>query len=392
MRVIALVLLAVVGLAVGLAPLHLANPSVKITDKYIVVYHKNVTVEELEDDLLRISSLAAVSTDRVYTKTLRGYAASLTARQLAVVRANPKVAHVEEDQVMSLSQCSTETNAGWGLVRVSQRAKIGSETSYKFPSHQGEGVTAYIIDTGIYVEHEDFEGRARFGYKSDSSWKDTDGNGHGTHVSSTVGGKRYGVAKAVELIGVKVLSDAGSGSTAGVIAGVEWAAKDRSSHNRPSVGNMSLGGGKSLALNEACNAASEAGVLMVVAAGNENSDACNRSPASAENVVTTGAMAKTDTRSTFSNYGKCVDIFGPGTDILGAWIGSPSASRTISGTSMASPHVCGVSALVVSRNPSFGLKELKDELQKVSTKDALELNCANAACRESPNSLAYNGC
>jgi len=333
--------------------------------------------------------------DHRFKTVVKGFAATLTPRQLSVVRANPKVALVEENQVYTALQCeaqSVPTAQYWGLIRVSQRdLDLSVPRSYYYPSSSGAGVNAYIIDTGIYVAHQEFGGRARFGFKSEQGWSNTDGNGHGTHVASTVGGEQYGVAKAVALIGVKVLSDAGSGSTAGVIAGVEWAAEDHLNQDRPSVGNMSLGGGFSAIMNAACNEASVAGLLMVVAAGNENNNACTRSPASAEFVVSTGATSNIDARAFFSNWGTCVDIFAPGLDILGAWIGGTTQSRVISGTSMASPHACGVSALYVEENPTANFQQLHAYLQSSSTKDKINMNCAGA-CGASVNFLAWNGC
>lgn len=232
-----------------------------------------------------------------------------------------------EDQETKAPTCKQYKADSWGLSRISQRDS-NLDSIYSAPETGGKGVTAYIVDTGIYTEHVDFQGRAKFGFKSQSGpgWSDGDGNGHGTHVASTVGGLQWGVAKQVDLIAVKVLSDQGSGSNAGVIAGVDWATGQHKKNGGPSVANLSLGGGYSSALNAACTAAMKAGLFMVVAAGNENSDACDGSPSSATDVITVGATeaglpAKPDVRSYFSNYGACVSIFAPGTDITAAWIG-----------------------------------------------------------------------
>jgi len=403
MRVIALLLLAIVGIAVGLAPLNRVAPKDRVPDKYIVVYNDNVSVEELEAELSHLTAVSGILAERTFRVTIKGFSGKFTPQQVAVIRASDKVAYIEEDQVVSIAveqqTCQVQTGAGWGLTRVSQRA-LNPDGVYRYPSSQGAGVNAYIIDTGIYLAHSDFTSRATFGFKAENGWSNTDGNGHGTHVASTVGGVRYGVAKQASLIAVKVLSDAGSGTTAGVIAGVEWATTDYQSKTRPAVGNMSLGGGVSQALNSACNAASNAGLHMIVAAGNENNNACTRSPASATTVVSTGSTdigigtggTQIDVRSYFSNYGPCVAIFAPGSDILGAWIGGTTASRVISGTSMASPHVCGIAALLVGQNPSWTFDQVYSALQDQATPDIIDLECTSTICNQSPNFLAFNGC
>jgi len=269
-----------------------------------------------------------------------------------------------------------------------------------FPEGAGAGIDAYVVDTGIYVQHNDFGGRAIFGFKSQSAWPSTDDHGHGTHVASTVGGTLYGVAKQVQLIAVKVLDRGGSGSVSGVVAGVNYCVSEKGKRNRPSVGNMSLGGGFSSALNQAVDAASNAGVMMVVAAGNNNGNACSGSPSSAPNCISVGATDlgadpndnQIDVRSYFSNYGKCVHVFAPGSNILGAWIGNPTATRVISGTSMASPHTCGVSALVLQQNPSMTFTQIRAAVQDMATVGKIDLECTNDVCRESPNLLLFNGC
>lgn len=269
--------------------------------------------------------------------------------------------------------CVSEAAASWGLIRVGQRTTDPDAIEHQYPSTAGAGVDVYIIDTGVYVDHSDFEGiidwsidfgihssllgRAVFGFKADKSWSDRDANGHGTHVASTVAGRHYGVApKADKIIAVKVLGDSGSGSTAGVIAGVDFAATEAKKTGKPSVANLSLGGGYSAAMNNAVDAAMK-NLVVVVAAGNDNWDACDYSPASAPSVITVGATTEPtgagapDVRSYFSNYGDCVNVFAPGSSITAAWIGNPTAKNTISGTSMASPHVCGLSALFLGENP-----------------------------------------
>ncbi len=281
--------------------------------------------------------------------------------------------------------------------------------------------------SGILTTHVEFSGRAIWGANfADST--DTDCNGHGTHVSGTVGGNTVGIARNVTLIAVKVLSCSGSGSNAGVISGIQFAAENAKKRNRRSVANMSLGGGYSATLNAAvactflpphlwsgfsyilvqrllrCSltwththtAAVQSGVTFAVAAGNENQDACNVSPASEPLAITVGATyysgnLAADIRAYFSNYGKCVDIFAPGQEIKSAWIGSNNAYNTISGTSMASPHVAGVAALVLANNPSFTPQQVRDTLVQDSTSDVINLECSCwwCDCESSPNKLLY---
>jgi len=395
----AFALLVFVATVSALAPLiRTAKP---IQDSYIVLFYDNATTEDVADALDEFEADLAVTYEFKYTHVFRGFAAKLTEVQLFQVRQHSLVEFVEQNQAVHINQdCPVQINADWGLDRVCKR-DIVLDGTYSYPDHGASNIDAYIIDTGILITHQDFQGRASFGYKSNNGWPSTDDNGHGTHVASTVGGFRYGVAKRVNLIGVKVLSGAGSGTTAGVIAGVDWSVGSKRSRGRPSTGNMSLGGSTSAALNRAVDAASDAGVNMVVAAGNDNNNACNSSPASASKVICTGATDlgsdnndnQYDVRSYFSNFGRCVSVFAPGSDILGAWIGSNTASRVISGTSMASPHVCGVASLALSQNPSWSFAQLKSFVIASATVGMIDLQCgSNAICNQSPNLLAFNGC
>lgn len=270
----------------------------------------------------------------------------------------------------------------------------------------GEGVDVYVVDTGTNVEHVDFEGRASWGKTIPQGDADEDGNGHGTHCSGTVAGKKYGVAKKAHVKAVKVLRSNGSGSMSDVVKGVEYAAEAHSEQVsiakkgkrkgfKGSTANMSLGGGKSSILDQAVNAAVDAGIHFAVAAGNDNADSCNYSPAAAEKAVTVGASTLADERAYFSNYGKCNDIFAPGLNIQSTWIGSKYAVNTISGTSMASPHVAGLLAYLLSLQPSkdsaFAVaditpKKLKANLISIATEGALTDVPSNTA-----NILAWNG-
>lgn len=288
---------------------------------------------------------------------------------------------------------ATEKNAPWGLARISHRDSLtfGNFNKYLYASEGGEGVDAYTIDTGINVDHVDFEGRATWGKTIPTNDEDLDGNGHGTHCSGTMAGKKYGVAKKANLYAVKVLRSSGSGTMSDVVSGVEYAvqahikkAKDAKNGKvkgfKGSVANMSLGGGKSKTLEDAVNAGVEAGLHFAVAAGNDNADACNYSPAAAEKAITVGASTLADERAYFSNYGECTDIFAPGLNILSTWIGSNYATNIISGTSMASPHIAGLLAYFVSLQPSsdsaFAVEELtpaklKKDIIAIATEGAL---------------------
>jgi len=361
-----------------------------IEDSYIVVFKENITTADLSSALNVFSSIHDVEFDFTYSAAIKGFAAKMNAAQVFAARSHSDVDFIEQNQVMRALQCTNVAASPWGLARVCQQHNW-NPGRYAYPTLASD-VNAYIIDTGIMLTHNDFAQRAVFGFKSQASWSNTDANGHGTHVASTVGGNAYGIAKGVTLIAVKVLGDNGSGTTAGVIAGVDWTLQHHGTTGRRSVGNMSLGGGYSAALNNAVDATSRGGCPIVVASGNSNADACNYSPASAPDSISVGATASGDTRSTFSNYGDCVHIFAPGTGILGAWIGGNGATNTISGTSMASPHVCGVAALIASQYPSYTFAQIRAELNRLSTKDVLSLNCGNAACNRSPNELLYNDC
>lgn len=302
----------------------------------------------------------------------------------------------------------TESMAPWGLARVSHRNTLsfGTFNKYLYAEDGGEGVDAYVIDTGTNTEHVDFEGRAHWGKTIPNGDADVDGNGHGTHCSGTIAGKKYGVAKKANVYAVKVLRSSGSGTMADVIAGVDYAAEshlkqvDAAKNGKRkgfkgSVANMSLGGGKVKMLDDAVNAAVDAGIHFAVAAGNDNADACNYSPAAAGKALTVGASAIDDSRAYFSNYGKCTDIFAPGLSIQSTWIGSNTAVNTISGTSMASPHICGLLAYYLSLQPASDSeysmaaitpKELKSQMLDIATSGALSDLPANT-----PNLLAWNG-
>lgn len=293
-----------------------------------------------------------------------------------------------------MTEGELETSAPWGLARISHRNSLtlGTFSKYLYCAEGGEGVDVYVIDTGTNIDHVDFEGRAHWGATIPKDDEDVDGNGHGTHCSGTIAGKKYGVAKKANIYAVKVLKSNGAGTMSDVVKGVEWtvarhqeqvaAAKSGKGRKgfKGSAANMSLGGGKSVSLNLAVNAAVDAGIHFAVAAGNDNADSCGYSPASADKAVTVGASTLSDERAYFSNYGKCNDIFAPGLNILSTWTGSKYATNTISGTSMASPHIAGLLAYFLSIQPSADSgyavaaitpKELKKTIISVATVDSL---------------------
>lgn len=242
-------------------------------------------------------------------------------------------------------------------------------------------MTAYIVDTGILYSHSEFGGRASFGFDAFGG-NGADCHGHGTHVSGTVGGSTYGVAKNVALVAVRVLDCSGSGTTSGVIAGVDWV---KAHHTASSVANMSLGGGASTALDTAVANSIASGVTYAIAAGNSNRDACKFSPARVASAITVGATTSTDARASYSNYGSCLDLFAPGSSITSSWNSSSTATNTISGTSMATPHVAGVAALYLEAHPGATPLAVRNAIVGGATP-----NKVTSAGRNSPNLLLYS--
>ena len=316
-----------------------------------------------------------------YGIALKGFSARLPARAVEALRDNPNVAYLEADQ--AVQAVDTQSDATWGLDRVDQRA-MPLNSSYNH-ERTGAGVTVYIIDTGIRSTHSEFAGRMGDGYTAISDGRGTaDCNGHGTHVAGTVGGTTYGVAKQVTLRPVRVLDCAGSGSTSGVIAGVDWVTTHHDGA-APAVANMSLGGGVSTALDSAVANSINDGVSYAVAAGNDNTDACNGSPSRVGPALTVGSTTSTDARSSFSNYGACLDLFAPGSSITSAWYTGDSATSTISGTSMATPHVTGVAALYLEADPTASAATVSSAVLDASTTGVL-----TSIGTGSPNRLLYS--
>jgi len=339
-----------------------------IANSYIVKFNKDVTEETINQHDLMLAQNSIKVASRFSFGDFHGYAATVTdGNIISQIEQRPEVAFVEEDGVVYASHeeaapCVQQNGATWGIARTSSRTDRISSIYQYAETNDGDGVTAFVIDTGIMLTHREFEGRATWGTNTVDSSR-TDGNGHGTHCAGTIGGATYGMAKKVKLVAVKVLSDQGSGSTQGVINGVNWVVNN---HQKPALGSMSLGGARSPALNSAIDSATQQGVVMIVAAGNENSDACNRSPASAPTAIAVAASENTDRRASFSNFGNCVSVFAPGRDITAAWIGSNTAINTISGTSMACPHVAGQVAKYLETNPGASAALVKSWIQSVS--------------------------
>ncbi|KAI8817607.1 peptidase S8/S53 domain-containing protein [Fimicolochytrium jonesii] len=376
-----------------------------IPEQYIVVFKKDVEQSTFQNHvswlqtsfapspLLTVQALAGgVSIDiekpvsaygikHAYDfSDFKGYAAKLPKDVAEALRQDPSVDYIEEDKIVSIT--GKQGNPGsWGLQRIHTR-KLPLSSNYEYPDSAGEGVNAYIIDTGIFVDHPEFEGRAKIG-KSFTTDGDADGNGHGTHVAGTIGSKTFGVAKKVSLIAVKVLDARGSGTTSDVIAGIEYVTKEAPKRGRKSVANMSLGGGASTALDRAVQGAIKAGVNFAIAAGNSGRDACLLSPARVPEAITVAASDKTDHIASFSERGTCVDIIAPGVDITSTW--NNGRTNTISGTSMATPHVAGVVALALAEGNFTTPAEVQTYLKVIATKDLIQ-----GTLQRTPNAFLYN--
>lgn len=348
-----------------------------IRGSYIVVFDNETGQQDVEQAVEHARGQGA-EVHYIYTAALNGFAASLPEQALQGLQNNPHVLYIEAEQVVTLD--TTQTPATWGIDRIDQHAlPLNNTYSYNFT---GAGVNAYIIDTGITPTHTEFSGRAFVAYDAIGDGQNgIDCNGHGTHVAGTVGGETYGVAKDVTLYAVRVLDCSGSGTNAGVIAGVDWVTAHAI---KPAVANMSLGGGTDTALDTAVTNSINSGVTYAVAAGNSRRDACKFSPSRVPLAITVAATDSTDTRASYSNYGSCVDLFAPGSSITSAWYTSTTATNTISGTSMATPHVTGVAALYLQAHPTATPATVTSAIKAAATVNVV------LDPKASPNLLLYS--
>jgi subtilisin family serine protease len=351
------------GLLAGAAHARADRSGVQVGEEdFIVVFQPSVS--KVLPVALEQAARFGIEVSYVYEHALQGYAGKLPPGLAQILASDSRVALIEPDGVMSID--TTQSPATWGLDRVDQRP-LPLSNSFTY-NNAGAGVKAYIIDTGIRFSHSEFGGRATSGRDTVDGGSADDCHGHGTHVAGTVGGSTYGVAKAVSLVAVRVLNCSGSGTTSGVIAGVDWVTGNHLA-GQPAVANMSLGGGASAALDTAVRNSIADGVSYAIAAGNSNANACNYSPARVAEAMTIGATDQSDRRASFSNRGSCIDWFAPGVGITSAWWTSNTATNTISGTSMATPHTAGVGALSLQSSPTASPATVRSALFANTTKD-----------------------
>lgn len=370
-----------------------------VSERYIVVLEDQAETEPADGPLRQLaqtlSDVYGLVLVHVYGHALRGFAAQMSDDAAALLAADPRIAYVEQDQRVR-TVATTQNGAIWGLDRVDE-TDLPLDSRYIYDT-AGQGAHVYVIDTGINHDHQEFAGRIGEGVNTASDGgllgsllglllggnrgePTADCNGHGTHVSGTAVGTTYGVAKQATVHPVRVLGCAGSGLNSAVIAGVDWVTEN---HVSPAVANMSLGGGASEALDQAVRNSVAAGVTYVVAAGNEDADACGGSPARLGQAITIGASNREDVRASFSNWGECVDLFAPGADITSAWHTGESSTNALDGTSMASPHVAGAAALMLGAQPGLAPDAVMQTLRDRATADRLQQTGAG-----SPNLLLY---
>ncbi|MEV6243461.1 S8 family serine peptidase [Lentzea sp. NPDC051838] len=360
------------GLAAAVVLTGLSTPAQAAEDTYIVVLREHILTTN-------VTSQYDVNVRHTYSSALNGFSATMTEQKAAELKKDPNVQLVQRNITHTVSDAQNNPQA-WGLDRIDQRTLPFDQTYYY--STDAANVHAYVVDTGIRATHQQFEGRVKEGFDAiDNDTNPDDCHGHGTHVSGTVGGKDFGVAKKVTLHGVRVLNCKGSGTTEQVVAGIDWVTKNAV---KPAVANMSLGGEEDDVLDAALKKSVESGITYAVAAGNSNTDACTQSPAREPSAITVGATARDDSRAYFSNYGTCLDIFAPGLGILSSWKDSDTATLDASGTSMASPHVAGAAALYLAKNPAATPQQVRDALVTAATPDKVTNPGPN-----SPNKLLF---
>lgn len=376
--IVALTLSVSSAAAKGGAPILGADSLTAVSGRYIVVFKPGTPAAEMSAAAEHARGLGG-QVDFVYEAALSGFAGNFPEQAIFGLSHNPNIEFIEADQEITID--ATQSPATWGLDRIDQRnLPLNNAYNYNFT---GTGVTAYIIDTGIRITHNEFGGRASSGRDFvDNDSNADDCHGHGTHVAGTVGGSTYGVAKGVSLVAVRVLNCSGSGTTSGVIAGIDWVTSQHTTGK--AVANMSLGGSPSTALDNAVRTSIADGVVYAIAAGNSNRNACNFSPARTAEAITVGATTSTDARASYSNKGSCLDLFAPGSSITSAWITSNTATNTISGTSMATPHVAGVAALYLQGHNATP-QQVRDAIVNAATP-----NVVGNAGKGSPNRLLYS--
>ncbi|MDQ8703695.1 S8 family peptidase [Streptomyces sp. LHD-70] len=341
-----------------------ANAKGAVSGSYIVMLDDKANKSSKKD----LAKEYGGTLKRNYDSAVNGFSASgLSETEAKRLAADPSVSKVVQNKKFTIN--ATQDNPpSWGLDRIDQ-ADTEGDKKYTYPDAAGEGVTAYVIDTGVRISHKDFEGRAEHGFDAvDNDDSADDGNGHGTHVAGTIAGASHGVAKKAKIVAVRVLDDNGSGTTEGVVAGIDWVTEN---HQGPSVANMSLGGGADEALDEAVRKSIAAGVTYGVAAGNESSDAGQGSPARVKEAITVASSTNTDEQSDFSNFGEVVDIYAPGSDITSAWNTGDDATNTISGTSMATPHVVGAAAVYLGGHQDATPEQVATALSEGATPDKI---------------------
>jgi subtilisin family serine protease len=362
----------------------LANATNSIPDSFVVVFkHPKVSVAKVDTTARDLTAQFGGQLGFTYTRALRGFSVTMPADQARKLAKHPSVAYVQQDLRVRKSEGGQQESPPWGLDRIDQRDRTLDKV-YRYPTTAAD-VTAYVIDSGVRITHKEFAGRASHGRDFVDNDADADDcDGHGTHVAGTFAGSAtYSVAKQAKVVAVRVLGCDGFGTTAAIVSGINWVAENATG---PAVANMSIGGGANPAIDEAVNNAIAAGVTFVVAAGNENTDACNSSPARVPAAITVGSTGKGDARSSFSNYGKCVDIFAPGEEILSLGITDDKATATLQGTSMASPHVAGAAAMLLAQNPKATPEQIAKTLTGAATADKV-----TGGGTGSPNKLLYTG-